>query len=225
MSEPPAAPLAPEAVVELCDADGPLARWFCTPEHLRELAVGWLLGEGRIAAASDLGPVVVDDEAGQVRLPSPSVDLHRPPVAPPAGRERAPAIVRALLDDREALRRLFQEMFERGELRERSGGIHTGALVADGEVLIVREDVSRHCVVDKLVGRALLDGRPLTGTVLLLSGRISGTIAAKGARAGLAVMATMSIPTTLAAEIAGRAGLTLIGRARAAEPHLYPPAR
>lgn len=223
MSEPLAAPLAPEAVVELSDAAGPLVRWFCTPEHLGELAAGWLLGEGRIATATDLGPVVVDDDAGEVRLPSPAVDLRRPPTAPPAGPERAPAVVRALLDDREALRRLFQAMFDRGVLRERSGGVHTGALVVDGDLFVVREDVSRHCVVDKMLGRALLDERDLTEATLLLSGRISGAIAAKAARAGLGVAATMSIPTTLAAEIASRSGLTLIGRARAAEPHLYAP--
>lgn len=225
MSEPAAAPLAPEAVVELLDESGRLARWFCTPRHLDELAAGWLLGEGRIAAGGEIGPLAVDAVAGTVRLSAPTVDLRRTPGPPPSGPERTPAVVRELVDDPDALRGLFQAMFERGELRERSGGVHTGALVGDGEVLLVREDVSRHCVVDKLVGRALLDGRSLTGAALLLSGRISGAIAAKGARAGLAVMATMSIPTTLAAEIAGRAGLTLIGRARAAEPHLYPPER
>ena len=114
-------------------------------------------------------------------------------------------------------------MFERAELRERSGGVHTGALVVDREVVHVREDVSRHCVVDKLIGRATLDGLDLERALLLLSGRISGAIAAKGARSGVAAMATMSIPTTLAAEIAGAAGMTLFGRARSAEPHVYSP--
>jgi FdhD protein len=224
-SEPVTAPLAPEAVVELLDEAGPLARWYCTPKHLDELAAGWLLGEGRISAAAEIGPVVVDADGGAVRLPAPAVDLRRPPAAPPAGPARSPETARALLEDPDALRRLFQAMFDRGVLRERSGGVHTGALVVGGEVRLVREDVSRHCVVDKLVGRTLLDERSLRDAAVLLSGRISGAIAAKGARAGLAVMATMSIPTTLAAEIAGHAGLALIGRARAAEPHLYAPER
>lgn len=223
MQERVPAPLAPEAVVELLDEAGVLARWFCTPEHLDELAAGWMLGEGRAATSDEVGPIDVDRATGIVRLPAPTIDPRRAPGPPPAHPTRAPGVVDALFADPDTLRGLYQAMFDRGTLRERSGGVHTGAIVHDGEVRIVREDVSRHCVLDKLIGRYLLDGRDLEGTAVLLSGRISGALAAKGARAGVAVMATMSIPTTLAAEIAARAGMTLIGRARAAEPHVYPP--
>lgn len=223
MDEEAPLPLAPEAVVELHDPAGLLVRWFCTPERLDDLAVGWLVGEGRVDSASSIGAIEVDAAAGAVRLVSPTADLRRPPAPPAEGPRRAPEVAEALTADAGALRQLFLGMFERGVLRERSGGIHTGALLVGDEVLFVREDVSRHCVVDKLIGRAALDGLSLEHAVLLLSGRISGAIAAKGARAGIASMATMSIPTTLAAEIADRTGVTLIGRARAASPHVYAP--
>ena len=218
-----AGPLAPESVVELHDPAGMLVRWFCTPAQLDELAAGWLLGEGLVETADQIGPIEVDAAAAEVRLLAPATDLHRTPAPPPSGPARAPDDARRLIEDPDALRGFYQAMFDRGSLRERSGGVHTGALVAGGEVLAVREDVSRHCVVDKLLGRALFDGRDLAGAVVLLTGRISGALAAKAARSGVAAMATMSIPTTLAAEVAGRAGLTLVGRARAAEPHVYPP--
>lgn len=223
MTEQAARPLAPEAIVTLRDPAGLLVRWFCTPERLEDLAVGWLVGEGRAAAPDDVGPIEVDADAGAVRLPAPTADLRRPPGPAPDGPPRFPALAEALAEDADTLRSLFATMFERGVLRERSGGVHTGALVVDGAVRAVREDVSRHCVVDKLVGHALREGERLEASVVLLSGRISGAIAAKGARAGVATLATMSIPTTLAAEIAGRAGVTLIGRARSASPHVYPP--
>lgn len=223
MQERDPAPLAPEAMVELQDEAGVLARWFCTPERLDELAAGWLRGEGRAATSAEVGPIDVDPAAGIVRLLAPTVDPRRAPGPPPAGPTRAPSSLDALFATPDTLRGLYKAMFDRGALRERSGGVHTGALVESGEVSIVREDVSRHCVLDKLIGRRLLDDRDLDDTVVLLSGRISGALAAKGARAGVAVMATMSIPTTLAAEIAARAGMTLIGRARAVEPHLYLP--
>jgi len=223
MPERATAPLAPEAVVELHDEAGLITRWFCTPEHLDELAAGWLLGEGRVGRAADIGPIDVDPGTAVVRLRAPAVDPRPEPDAPPIGPPHAPDAAEALLAEPDILRGLYQAMFDQGGLRERSGGVHTGALVEDGEVRLVREDVSRHCVVDKLIGRALLDGRELEHVAVLLTGRISAALAAKGARAGVAVMATMSIPTTLAAEIAARAGLTLIGRARAAEPHVYGP--
>jgi len=223
MDERAAPPLAPEAIVELHDPAGLLVRWYCTPERLEELAAGWLVGEGLAASARNIGPIEVHQAEGRVALTSPATDLRRAPAAIPEGPARAPELVGALAANPDALRDLFQAMFERAALRERTGGIHTGALVERGEVRCVREDVSRHCVVDKLIGHAALAGSALDGATILLSGRVSGAVAAKAARAGVAALATMSIPTTLAARIAGRAGVTLIGRARAAAPHVYPP--
>lgn len=223
MNERAAPPLAPEAIVELHDPAGPLVRWYCTPERLDELAAGWLVGEGRAVSAADIGPIRVDTASGRVELDAPAGDLRRTPSLPPGGPPRAPELVGALSANPDGLRELFQAMFEGATLRERTGGIHTGALVDRGEVRCVREDVSRHCVVDKLIGRAVIADSSLDAAVILLSGRISGAIAAKAARAGVAAMATMSIPTTLAAEITRASGLTMIGRARAAAPHIYPP--
>lgn len=223
MDERAAPPLAPEAIVELHDPSGRLVRWYCTPERLDELAAGWLVGEGRAVSAADIGPIGVEAAPARVRLTAPGADLRRSPAPPPGGPPRMPELTRALTANPDRLRELFQAMFDGAILRERTGGVHTGALVERGEVRCVREDVSRHCVVDKLIGRAVIGGASLDAAVILLSGRISGAIAAKAARAGVAALATMSIPTTLAAEIARNAGLTLIGRARAAAPHVYPP--
>lgn len=223
MDERAAPPLAPETLVELHDPAGLLVRWYCTPERLDELTAGWLVGEGRAVSAADIGPIGVDAASGRVELEAPAADLRRTPSPPPGGPPRAPELVGALAANPDGLRELFQAMFEGATLRERTGGIHTGALVERGEVRCVREDVSRHCVVDKLIGRAVLGDSSLDAAVILLSGRISGAIAAKAARAGVAAMVTMSIPTTLAAEVARASGLTMIGRARAAAPHIYPP--
>jgi formate dehydrogenase assembly factor FdhD len=56
---------------------------------------------------------------------------------------------------------------------------------------------------------------------MLVTGRISAELAFKGARAGLAWVATPSVPSTLAVEIARRAGMVLVGRAVSAEPQLH----
>ena len=219
MPDATAPPLAPEANVELHDASGRIARWFCTPEFLDQLAAGWLLGEGRLGSARDIGPMEIDQDGGIVRLAGPHGDPRTtvdPTVRPRAGNvDPVPTA--------DELRGWFETMFDRGVLRDRTGGVHTGALVLAGSVAVVREDVSRHCVVDKLIGWAALEERSIEAGTLLLSGRISAAIAAKGARTGIRVMATMSIPTTLAADIAAEAGITLVGRARAASPHVYSP--
>lgn len=218
-----APPLAPENAVELRAAAGTLARWLCSPHDLEDLAVGWLIGEGYVAGSSEIGPLSVDEARLLVTLASPAFDFSRSPAMPPSGPRREGSLLVRLLDDPGLLRPLFAAMFDAGTLRNLTGGVHTGALVVDGTVRFVREDVSRHCVVDKLIGAAARDAESLDDALLLLSGRISGVLAAKGARAGVCAMATMSIPTTLAAAIADAAGMTLFGRARSGEPHIYAP--
>jgi FdhD protein len=120
------------------------------------------------------------------------------------------------------LRSFFKALFARGERYKDTGGIHAAALVDRGEpespLIAHAEDIGRHNAVDKVLGAALLAGRPVKGLGLLVTGRISAELAFKAARAGLAYVATPSVPSTLAVEIARRSGMVLIGRAVSGHP-------
>jgi len=204
-----------------------------TPGHDEELALGFLYGEGLIdhahaaGPAQDLaantievrGPLLRDPGARRFYTTSScgvcgkgsleEVAVHAP--ALPAGPQVERALLAALPE------RLRQPAFAR------TGGMHaTGLFDADGEPLLVREDVGRHNAMDKVVGRALRDGRlPLHGHVLCVSGRLSFELVQKAAVAGVPVLVGVGAPTSLAIALATDRGMTLAGFARGQRVNVY----
>ncbi len=104
-----------------------------------------------------------------------------------------------------------------------TGGLHGAALFAsDGTVLVVREDIGRHNAVDKVVGWALERRRiPLSGAVLLVSGRASFELTQKAVMAGIPVLAAVSAPSSLAVDLASQSGLTLVAFLRGDSMNIY----
>ncbi|MHA7210358.1 formate dehydrogenase accessory sulfurtransferase FdhD [Arthrobacter sp. MDT1-65] len=112
---------------------------------------------------------------------------------------------------------------ESQKLFDRTGGVHAaGLFTAEGELLCLREDVGRHNAVDKVVGWALREGMlPLRGTILQVSGRASFELVQKAQLAGIPVLAAVSAPSSLAADLADDAGLTLVGFSRGTTLNCY----
>ena len=104
-----------------------------------------------------------------------------------------------------------------------TGGLHGAALFScDGTPLVVREDIGRHNAVDKVVGWGLEQQRvPLSGTVLLVSGRASFELTQKAVMAGIPVLAAVSAPSSLAVDLASQSGLTLVAFLRGDSMNIY----
>jgi FdhD protein len=118
------------------------------------------------------------------------------------GLRLSPDVVRDLPDRLRTQQRVFDS----------TGGLHAAGLFdADGEMLVVREDIGRHNAVDKVVGARLLDGEPPSAAVLCVSGRIGFEIVQKAVAAGVGVLVAVGAPSSLAVDLALRAGLCTVG--------------
>ncbi len=213
--------------------------WSCLPDRLDALAVGWLLAEGYLAPGDPVPAVdtVVDDGVFGARVALPEEWAARVEVELEHRREHGCGLLHYVRCDRSRFRRarptggppdtdfaaLFRELYAAADRYHDTGGLHSAALSDGHELWFQVEEVGRHNAVDKTIGLALLGGRVPDGLGLVSTARISGEIALKAARAGLAWIASRSVPTTLALAIAEVAGISIVARAAGKNARVYRP--
>jgi FdhD protein len=225
--------LAVEEPLEIRTAGNPLVVTMRTPGHDEELAAGFLYGEGLIDRAPRLGPPA-DLAVNTIEVQSPltGAPRSRPFYASSSCgvcgigaledvRASSPVLGEGPRVARSLLASLPDRM--RQPTFRRTGGLHAAARFdAHGEAQLVREDVGRHNALDKVIGRALLDGElPLADAILCLSGRLSFELVQKTVRAGATILVAVGAPSSLAVELARDRGLTLAGFARRGQVNVY----
>ena len=225
-----------EAPVTVFVNDEELATLICLPEHLKELAVGFLCAEGILKEPGDLKDFFARPEEGLVwvqtsRAVRPRETFLKRYLTPCCGRARAsfyfvgdarlspvtaPLAVRA-----EAVLAFSRELEEKAVLFRATGGTHAAALCSPERYLLLYEDVGRHNAVDKIFGHAFLEQIPLSDKLLVFSGRVSAEILLKVARMGIPLLAARGAPTELAVEMARELGITLAGFVRGERMNVY----
>ena len=212
---------------------------LCTALALDDLAVGHLVSRGLLPDRDSLHSIFVCGDRGRVditrgeappipsggipvmasacgagALPGELFDLDPPPVPPDRGEG---LFGLATLADR------AREMFAAASMHRKTGGMHCAALALTegGRPIIVREDVGRHNAVDKVIGRAFLEGIDFRRTAIISSGRIAADMVAKAIHTGVPLIASRSVPTTAAYELARAFGIALVGRVLSRNPLVY----
>jgi FdhD protein len=187
-----------------------LATTMRTPGHDAELTAGFLLAEGHDPHGSARAPVVRRGTLSSAACGVCGRDTIDDLVA------RLAPVVADTRFDGATLARAMQSLPDHQPIFARTGGLHAAALFSrQGQVRVVREDVGRHNAVDKVLGRAALDGLiPLSDYFLAVSGRSSFEIVQKAVAAGVPAVVAISAPSSLAIELAERFRVLLIGFAR-----------
>ncbi|MFD0900543.1 formate dehydrogenase accessory sulfurtransferase FdhD [Actinomadura sediminis] len=237
--------LAVEEPLEIRVAGRPLTVTMRTPGHDFDLVAGFLAAEGVIADAADLAAMryCADTEEQNVLdvalapgVPEPDASMTRAFTTTSACGVCGKASIEALRADRPydvaadpvrltaaTLAALPDRLRAAQRAFDRTGGLHAAGLFdAAGGLLAVREDVGRHNAVDKVIGWALRRAElPLAGRVLMVSGRASFELTQKAMTAGIPVLAAVSAPSSLAADLAEDAGMTLVGFLRGETMNVY----
>ena len=216
-----------------------------TPGHDRELVAGFLLSEGIVRNRSEIFEITQcpadSSEQGNVV----TIALTDPAAFDPkkftrhvfassscgicartsieAVRQQFPKLDDSMTVSAEIFAKLPDQLAAAQKTFQRTGGLHACALFdRHGTLLGIREDVGRHNALDKLIGNALLENRiPLRDRILLLSGRVSFEMMQKALAAGIAIIAAISAPTTLAIECARESNQTLIAFLREGTMNIY----
>lgn len=208
---------------------------LCTPGEEVDLACGLLYAEGWLTTATDIvaihpqpGSVLVSLRPGIEPAGATRRHLIRTSACGLCGREELPvmaeasAAVEATISI-DLLYALPARLAAAQPAFQKTGALHAAALFSlEGELLALREDIGRHNALDKLIGRRLQDDAlPLTGTLVLLSGRAGYELLQKCAAAKTTFVASIGAPSTMAVDLARRQNITLVGFLRTERCNVY----
>ncbi len=206
-----------------------------TPGHDFELAAGWLVHEGLVTAPPRTIAYCTDtDLVPEQEFNVVTVTLDEQPVRDPGHRHAgsgssacgvcgkdtiaealaAPAAGRwtGPLPGADVVRTLPDLLREGQRVFDATGGVHAAGLAtADGELLVVREDVGRHNAVDKVTGARVVTGQSPSEAALVVSGRAGFELVQKAVAVGVGALVAVGAPTSLAVRLAEEAGLLLYG--------------
>jgi FdhD protein len=204
---------------------------LCSPMMLDALVVGYLWMEKVIAGTEDIVALDVSavDGRADVTLAAPvTLPTERILTSGCGGgitfridHRLFPRLHSSVVVRPRQLAHGMKQLFQAAEHYQKSRGIH-GAALFDGErLLVVAEDVGRHNAVDKVKGRALLEGIDTHDRILLSTGRISSEMLLKAARMGVPVVASRTSPTEMAVALAEQLNVTVCGYVRPDGLNLY----
>ncbi len=169
----------------------------------KEFVVGNLYVQGVIKSAADIASLTIKNDVAEVML------------AGKKGRNTVPSVVHSDLKvSAEDIFRCVKAILK-SEVFTETEAVHSAGLFLDGnETVGIAEDLGRHNALDKVIGCGLLQNIDFGRTLAASTGRQPSEMILKCRNAGIPIIVTKGVPTTLAIEIAREAGITIAGLVR-----------
>jgi FdhD protein len=180
-----------------------LAMAMIMPTMIKEFVIGHLFGQRIINSAAEIESITIKGNTAEVSIPRIKKNENVTPVINSDLKVRKEDIfnsVKAILKS---------EVFAETE------AVHSAGLFPRGrETICISEDIGRHNALDKVIGYGLLHDIDFSKTLVASTGRQPAEMIWRCCRANIPIIATKGVPTTLAIDIARKAGLTIAGLVR-----------
>ncbi|MFC0189307.1 formate dehydrogenase accessory sulfurtransferase FdhD [Fictibacillus aquaticus] len=209
----------------------------CTPEHVDELAAGFMAGEGIIRKFSDVVQLEVDESTGfayvQLRegLSVDQEQMSKRFIGSCCGKGRQFYFKSDMLTSKTAVKNVkfsidacmkrMNEMQQASTVFHQTGGVHNAAIADESGLITIRSDIGRHNSLDKLYGNWLMNPYSLKDKMIVFSGRLSSEVIFKAAKLGVGIIVSKSAPTDLALDAAAELGITAVGFTRKNSCNVY----
>ncbi len=232
--------LIKEAKLDIIINNKKIASMMAVPLDLKELIVGYVIGEKIVDKVDDIKEIIIKSEDERnyevlidAKVSQKNIDkLDSEGVIVSGCGKGVSANVD--IDSIEAQKitsdfsikadLLFNEMqtfYGQCPLYEQTGCVHTAKLYIDKDTYFIGEDIAQHNTIDKAVGKALLKGYDIQHSFLMVSGRLSSEMVAKAVVHKVPILASRTASTCRGVMIAERFGLTLIGFVRGKSMNIY----
>ncbi len=176
----------------------------CTPSHIKELAIGRLITEGRISCIDEIESAYIDEEGEHICFQiKDSVALTK----------EKDTIMKDAFYETEWVFRMIDAFSQEGQLHKQTKAAHSCILGRKGKVLFQCEDIGRHNAMDKAIGYMCLNHIPPEECMLFTSGRVPTEMARKAIAAKVPVLISKAVPTDRALAMAQRYNMKLICKA------------
>ncbi len=222
----------------------PPRKFSTYPKDLEDFAIGYCLGEGLIKDYSDIKEIKVDGTNILVTTTlshDPEEDLEQEGIVQERKGNCEHACVCRLLEyqgvnsdnaggirselksidpilsdlkiDATQIIKDIEHLTDEAKIWQKTAGVHVAQLKY-GDEIIIREDVSRHVAVDKVIGAASKENYDFSKCYISYSGRMPADMLIKVIRVGIPIIISNASPASSGVDVAEAGNITMVGFVR-----------